>query len=55
MQLQQNDIKVLEEINLHFLPTSTFQEHSMANGWTENHHILAERFDKLYNLLKKYN
>jgi hypothetical protein len=52
--LQQNHINILEEINFHFAPTGTFQEHSMANGWTEDYHILAEQFDKLYNLLKKY-
>jgi hypothetical protein len=53
--LQQNHNKILEEINLHFAPAGTFQEHSMANGWTEKFHALAERFDKLYELLNKYS
>jgi hypothetical protein len=51
--LQQNHKKILEEISFHFAPASTFQEHSMANGWTEKYHALAERFDKLYELLNK--
>jgi len=53
--LQQNHKKILEEINFHFAPTGTFQEHSMANGWTEKYHVLAGRFDKLYELLNKYS
>ena len=49
--LQQNHKDILDEINFHFSPTSTFQEHSMANGWTGSYGALAERFDKLYELL----
>ena len=49
--LQQNHKDILDEINFHFSPTSTFQEHSMANGWTESYGVLAARFDKLYELL----
>jgi hypothetical protein len=51
--LQQNHKQILEEINFHFTPTGTFQEHSMSNGWSEEYSMLAERFDKTYNLLKK--
>jgi hypothetical protein len=52
--LKQNHKEIIGEINLHFAPTSTFQEHSMTNGWTEKFHALAERFDKLYELLNKH-
>ena len=49
--LQQNHKGILDEINFHFSPTSTLQEHSMTNGWTESYGVLAERFDKLHKLL----
>lgn len=53
--LQQNHKQILEEINFHFAPTGTFQEHSMANGWTGKYNAMAERFNKLYELLNKYS
>jgi len=53
--LQQNNKKILEEINFHFAPTGIFQELSMTNGSSGKYHILTEHFDKLYVLLIKYN
>ncbi|WP_143011495.1 hypothetical protein [Chitinophaga filiformis] len=50
-QLQQSHKDILDEINFHFSPTGTFQEHSMANGWTESYGAFAARFDKLYESL----
>ena len=47
-ELSNDDLGIVKEINVHFLPTGTFQEHAMQNGWTDEYMILAERFDKLY-------
>jgi hypothetical protein len=44
--------KITDEAYSHFLPTSTFQEHAMQNGWTDEYLKLAERFDKIYEELK---
>jgi hypothetical protein len=54
-ELQPTNKVILEEILYHFSPGSTFDGHSMANGWPEEYSILAERFDKTCNLLKKNN
>lgn len=50
--IKAKDKKVWEPLNLSFLPTGTFQEHSMQNGWSERYHKLAERFDFIYENLK---
>lgn len=51
-RLQQGDKEVLEDIYLEFAPTSTFQEHSMQNGWSDEYLKLASQFDKIYDRLK---
>jgi hypothetical protein len=43
--LKRNENVVIEELAIHFAPTSTFQELSISNGWTEEYLILADRFD----------
>jgi hypothetical protein len=48
LRLNEWDKKVIEDIYVHFLPTSTFQEHSMQNGWSKQYMELAERFDRIY-------
>lgn len=53
VRLKQRDKKAMEDINIYFLPTSTFQEHAMQNGWTEEYRELAERFDKIYEQYKE--
>ncbi|MCF6403127.1 hypothetical protein L3C95_09595 [Chitinophaga filiformis] len=53
-QLQQNHERILDEIKIHFAPTSVFQEQAMSNGWTEEYRALAERFDDVYELLNRY-
>lgn len=52
-QLKEGNNTVIGEAYSHFLPTSTFQEHAMQNGWTEEYMKLAERFDKIYEELKE--
>ena len=54
-ELQPANKVILEEILSHFSPGSTFDGHSMANGWSEEYSILTERFHKTYNLLKANN
>ena len=54
VSFQNGSIKFLNEVNTHFAPTAAYQEHSMANDWTIEYHKLAERFDKIYDDLKKY-
>jgi hypothetical protein len=39
--------RISDEAYGHFMPTATFQEHSMANGWTAEYLLLAEKFDKI--------
>ena len=50
---QSGDSSCLEKLHIHFLPTCTFQEHSISNGWADEYLTLAERFDRIYALLKK--
>lgn len=47
------DFETLDKINMEFAPTSTYQEISLSNGWSEDFLKLAEQFDILYNVIKK--
>ena len=53
--LNNNNNSCLENLNIHFLPTSTFQEHSIQNGWTKEYLDLAEKFDRIYTKKKNYS
>ena len=44
-QMKEGDTSVLSEINLAFLPASSFQDHSLQNNWTEEYLQLAAEFD----------
>lgn len=46
--LKRGEMQWMNNVNLHFLPTSTFQEHSIQNGWGDEYVAIAERFDRLY-------
>ncbi len=50
--LRRNDKAILNDINYHFSPAATFQEHSLQNGWSDEYQNLAARFDELYKKLK---
>lgn len=52
-QLSKGDISCLKDLNLYFLPTSTFQEHSLQNNWTKEYMKLSDQFDRLYDKMKK--
>jgi len=53
-QLSKGDKSCLENLNMHFLPTSTFQEHSLQNDWTNEYMKLSEKFDSIYIKMKNY-
>ena len=48
VKLMNRDKSVFEQLNLHFLPSSTFQEHSMQNSWLKRYLEIAFEFDKIY-------
>ena len=54
-QLSKGDKSCLENLNMHFLPTSTFQEHSLKNDWTNEYMKLSEKFDSIYIQMKNYS
>ena len=54
-QLNKGDKSCLDNLNMHFLPTSTFQEHSMQNGWTDEYMKLADKFDNVYAKMKNHS
>ena len=39
---------ILERVNIEFAVTSTYQELSICNGWSEEYLKLAQRFDKVH-------
>lgn len=50
--LEINDEQGLEFFQLSFLPTGTFQEISIQNGWSEEYLKLASQFENIYKNLK---
>ncbi|MDF2456389.1 MAG: hypothetical protein K0R51_2382 [Cytophagaceae bacterium] len=52
-QLTDGNEEVLDTLNLLFAPTSTFQELSIANDWSDEYLLMAEEFDKIYEKIKK--
>lgn len=42
---------VLSDIHVNFLPTCTYQEISISNGWSDEYINLSNKFDKIYTLL----
>jgi|GEM_PF-6445027 len=46
------DFAALEEVNLLFGPTGTFQELSIVNGWPNYYIKISEKFDSIYSFLK---
>ena len=52
-KLTDGNEEVLDTLNLLFAPTSTFQELSIANDWSDEYLAMAEEFDKIYEKTKK--
>lgn len=49
------DYETLEKVNIEFLATSTYQELSLSDGWSDEYLILAYKFDDLYLKISKNN
>ena len=47
------DFDTLNDIYINFLPTGSYQELSLSNGWSNEYLKLAERFDIIYDKLTK--
>lgn len=52
--LTEGNMHSIAELNLHFLPTSTFQEHSISNGWGDEYLQLANKFDRIYKTMTSF-
>lgn len=47
-KIENCDYQTLEKVRIEFLPTCTYQELSMSNGWSDKYLELSTDFDKLY-------
>lgn len=47
-KIENCNFQTLEKINVEFMPTSTYQELSMSNGWSDKYLELSVEFDKIY-------
>ena len=52
-QIEILDFETLEKIMVEFLPTSTYQELAMSNGWSEEYLQIAEKFDSIHKRIKE--
>jgi hypothetical protein len=53
--LAMGDTTCIEKLHTHFLPTGTFQEHSISNGWADEYLSLSENFDSIYATMKNHS
>ncbi|TAL59084.1 MAG: hypothetical protein EPN85_10025 [Bacteroidetes bacterium] len=51
-KLEKGDLTILDKFKHRFLPTATFQEVSLSNGWGDEFIELANKFDELYEKIK---
>jgi len=47
-KLESCDIATLKKIHVEFLPTCTYQEIAISNGWSNEYMELADKFDALW-------
>ena len=52
-KLLNGDLNILDAFKQRFMPTATFQEISLSNGWEDEFIELADNFDKLYDSINK--
>jgi hypothetical protein len=52
-QIELLDFDTLEKIMVEFLPTSTYQELAMSNGWSNEYLKIAEKFDSIHKRIKE--
>ncbi|WP_313805662.1 hypothetical protein [Flavobacterium sp.] len=45
------DYETLEKVKVDFLPTCTYQELSLSNGWAEEYLEIASKFDLQYSII----
>ncbi len=53
IEIQKENMKVIDDVAIEFAVTSSLQEHSLGNGWSDEYLIIAEEFDKIERLIKK--
>jgi hypothetical protein len=54
-KIEQCDYETLEKVNIQFMPTSTYQELSLSNGWSEEYIKISNEFDDVYRKTIKEN
>ena len=54
-QLKIADASCPDRLHTHFLPTGTFQEHSISNGWSDEYMKLSEKFDAIFATMKSHS
>jgi len=52
-QIELLDFDTLEKIMVEFLPTSTYQELAMSNGWSDEYLQIAEKFNSIHKRIKE--
>ncbi len=53
VEFENGNMNVIEDLSVEFAPTSSLQEHSMGNDWSNEYLIIAEEFDSIQRLAKK--
>lgn len=52
-KIENCDYQTLEKVYVEFLPTCSYQEISMSNGWSDKYLELSSDFDKIYERMKE--
>lgn len=47
-KIENCDYQTLEKVHVEFLPTCTYQELSLSNGWSDKYIVLSTDFDQIY-------
>jgi hypothetical protein len=47
-KIENCNFETLEKVHIEFLPTCTYQELSMSNGWSDKYLELSTEFDRIY-------
>ena len=52
-EIENGNLNVIDDLAVEFAPTSSLQEHSMGNGWSDEYLIIAEEFDSIERIARK--
>jgi hypothetical protein len=52
-EIERSNLEIIDDLALEFAPTSSLQEHSLSNGWSDDYLIITEEFDSIQKLSKK--